>query len=118
MEGVEILEVYVPARVEYLANLYVWLREQLYSHPRPLLQGFSIYEVNGAFRGADQVYEERTAVIRVLLDAGGDTAKERSTHEARIGEIARQFQEITKGQEEELWLVRIPAHRTIVPGAD
>ncbi|MCG3130924.1 MAG: hypothetical protein FLDDKLPJ_01698 [Phycisphaerae bacterium] len=93
MDSVEILEVYVPARVEYLANLYVWLREQLYSRPLPLLHGFSIYEVNGAFRGAERVYEERTAVIRVVLDApdgnpGSPDDRESAAHQARIEELA------------------------------
>jgi len=115
METVEILEVYVPARVEYLANLYVWLREQLFSHPRPLLHGFSIYEVNGAFRGVERVFEERTAVIRIVLETppARDEADEKA-HEARVGEIASKFRKITEEREEELWLIRIPALRTVV----
>lgn len=115
MDDIEILEAYVPARVEYLANLYVWLREQLYSHPRPLLQGFSIYEVNGAFKGVERVYEERTAVIRIVFESPVDADQAESrAYEARIGEIGETLRLITKEQEEEIWLIRIPAHRTII----
>lgn len=115
MDEIEILEVYVPARLEYMANLYVWLRDQLYSHPKPLLHGFSIYEVNGAFRGEKRVFEERTAVIRVVFDVpiGSDDA-DRRAYEARVGEIAARFREITEQREEELWLIRIPARREVI----
>lgn len=114
-DRIEILEVYVPARVEYLANLYVWLREQLYSLPRPLLQGFSIYEVNGAFRGIERVYEERTAVIRVVFAAASvEDEGEQRAHEARVGEIAEEFRKITEEREGEIWLIRVPAYRTVV----
>lgn len=115
MDDVEILEAYVPARIEYLADLYAWLRDQLYSHPRPLLHGFSIYEVNGAFRGKERVHEERTAVIRIIFDVplGSDDA-EAAALEARIGEIGGTLREITQKREEEIWVIRIPAHRTVI----
>lgn len=107
----------MPARVEYLANLYVELREQLYSHPKPLIHGFSIYEVNGAFRGTERVFEERTAIIRIIVDAPStddESDQERRAHENRIGEIAELFLTITDRQEEEVWMMRIPAMRTVV----
>ena len=115
MDNVEIVEAYVPARIEYLADLYAWLRDQLYSHPKPLIHGFSIYEVNGAFRGrGERVFEERTMVIRIILAAPGADDTRAQLHEARIGELARTLREITEGREEELWIVRIPAHRMVV----
>jgi hypothetical protein len=105
--AVEILEAYIPAKLEYLARLYEWLQAQLYSHPKPLLQGFSIYEVNGAFHGKE-VYEERTLVVRVVVES----ARRRR---ARVGDLIRallaELHAITQGKEEELWIIRTPAHR-------
>lgn len=112
MDAIEIIEAYVPARVEYLANLYVWLRQELYSHPKPLLQGFSIYEVNGAFRGTREVYQERTIVIRIVFDAPQeDDDGEARAYEARIREVVGRMKRITEDREEKLWLIRIPARR-------
>ncbi|RJP33782.1 MAG: hypothetical protein C4547_11820 [Phycisphaerales bacterium] len=112
MDQIEIVEAYLPARVEYLANLYEWLREHLYSHPKPLVHGFSIYEVNGAFRGTKDVYQERTTVVRIVFDLprDGDDAESRA-YEARLREIFDTMIRITEKHEEELWLIRIPARR-------
>lgn len=126
-DEVEILEVYLPAKIRYMAKLYQWLSDELfYNRPRlpKLLYGFSIYEVNGAFRSkqkhkkeGDGVSEERTAVVRIVLDTPGPKDdKGRRKHEARIASIAREFQRITDRREEELWLIRTPARRTVVKG--
>jgi len=133
MDEIEILEIYVPARLEYLSDLYVWLREQLYNHPKPLLRGFSIYEVNGGFRDDAEVFEERTVVIRIVLDTPHSTdnakrpeggassdreederpSRDAVTYDARVAEIAQAFRKITKGREKELWLIRIPGRRIL-----
>lgn len=124
MSAVEVLEAYVPARLEYLARLYEWLQAQLYSHPRPLLRGFSIYEVNGAFRGQQTVYEERTLVVRVIFDAPARTRARRLVQDAlerslgaKVEELARallrELRAITGGKEEELWVIRVPGTKVV-----
>ena len=116
---VEIVEIYVPARLEYLSNLYGWLDKELNAGAnQALFRGFSLYEVNGAFRGDVDVYEERTIVIRLIFDlpeaAESDKSDERMRR-GRIGDIIEDVAQITKGQEEELWLIRFNADKFVRP---
>ena len=83
---VDVIEIYVPARLEYLASLYAWLDDELKgARSRALFLGFSLYEVNGAFRGRRKVYEERTIVVRLIFDVDA-CSRERDSREVRIRE--------------------------------
>jgi len=110
---VEVVEAYVPLRLKYLAGLYGWLRDQLIARDQDLFGGFSIYEVNGAFRGeAEEPYEERTVVVRLVLslDDMTDAAEGRARREldVKVRQIVRSIVRITKREEEEVWVLRSP----------
>src|SRR5436190_24036201 len=62
------VEIYLPKRLKHLSELYDFLRNKVTQRLGALvLEGLSIYEVDGVFRGAKQLWEERTLVIRILL---------------------------------------------------
>ena len=104
-----ILEVYVPKRLRYLGRLYTFLFNQLHSSGRKaLLQGYSIYEVDGAFVShisaqEVQVYDEKTLVVRLIYELP------RGNLETRIHDIARKIIELTESREEEIWIIRYQA---------
>ena len=114
---VEIVEIYVPAQLRYLSRLYDWLANELETRrSRALFHGFSLYEVDGAFRGRRKVYQEKTRVVRLTFDLPeGEPAEsvESRSYEARISAIADAVVEITGGAEEEVWILRTPARKTV-----
>jgi hypothetical protein len=63
------VEIYLPKDLKHLSELYSLLRDSVGEGRRGIaLEGFSIYEVDGVFRGANnRVWDERTLVIRILL---------------------------------------------------
>jgi hypothetical protein len=62
------VEIYLPKRLKHLSELYDFLRSKVAQRLGALvLDGLSIYEVDGVFRGAQQLWEERTLIIRILL---------------------------------------------------
>jgi hypothetical protein len=63
------VEIYPPKNLRYLSEVYSFLRDSVRERRGGVgLEGFSIYEVDGVFRGANnQVWDERTLVIRILL---------------------------------------------------
>jgi hypothetical protein len=67
----ECVELYVPKKLEHLSEIFTFLRNKLSEREQGVRQavaidGFSIYEVDGAFYG-EKVYQERTLVIRILF---------------------------------------------------
>ncbi len=65
------VEVYLPKRLKHLSELYEYLRFQLTEQTGDRggvfsIDGFSIYEVDGAWRG-QEITDERTLVIRILF---------------------------------------------------
>ena len=67
----ECVEIYVPKKLENVSELYTYLRKKLTErkagHPQEIpIDGFSLYEVDGAFYGA-RIYEERTIIIRIMF---------------------------------------------------
>ncbi|MBI4579820.1 MAG: hypothetical protein HY718_08965 [Planctomycetes bacterium] len=110
--SVEIVEIYVPRRLDYLSRLYGWLKEEIDKPPfGALLRGFSLYEVSGAYAGGS-LYTEQTIVVRLIFDVEKHIDRERVSHEQRVNEIADSVVDITQNQEEEVWLIRIPAIKT------
>ncbi len=72
----ECVEIYVPKKLEHLSELYNYLRMKLVERRMGAEQavpidGFSMYEVDGAFYG-EQIHEERTIVIRILYNRAGE----------------------------------------------
>jgi hypothetical protein len=109
-ESFECVEIYVPKKLETLSALYSFLSGKLAERSRGISQevaidGFSLYEVDGAFFG-DHIDQERTIVIRILLalpDSGTGAAMI-SKIEILGGEIAP----LVALQEEELWICHYP----------
>lgn len=106
----ECVEIYVPKKLEHLSELYNYLRRKLTERGQGREQqfpidGFSLYEVDGAFHG-EQVHEERTMVIRILLKrtTNDDAASIRHKINALGSEVAATVA-IT---EEELWICHYP----------
>jgi hypothetical protein len=65
------LELYLPKKLKHLSSLYEYLGRRLSEGAETeegafAIDGFSIYEVDGAWRG-QEVTDERTLVVRVLL---------------------------------------------------
>lgn len=109
--SIDVLEIYVPGRLAYLSGLYQWLERELRSpRSRALLHGFSIYDVNGAFRGRKRIYEERTLVVRLVFDIDA-VSRERLSREERISEISRAIIRLTRGREETIWMLRCPGQK-------
>ncbi len=64
---VDCVEIYLPKSIEFLSELYRFLREKVTNRlEQPVLDGFSVYEVDGAFQG-EQFWEQRTLVIRLMI---------------------------------------------------
>jgi hypothetical protein len=105
----ECVEIYVPKKLEHLSELYTFLSNKLDrapgDEPAVAINGFSLYEVDGAFLG-DRVYQERTVVIRILLQRGaqddGDTIR------SRIRDLGREVAETVAFAEDELWICHYP----------
>ena len=102
----ECVEIYVPKKLEHMSELYRLLRAKLTSRQegqtQPLpIDGFSLYEVDGAFFG-DRIYEERTVVIRILFKRTAQDADE-SIRE-KIAQLGREIAATVAYSEKELWI--------------
>src|SRR5438067_83596 len=100
--GVDCVEIYLPKKLSHLSELYNLLRKTV-AEPLNLLRldGFSIYEVDGFFRGvAGKPGEERSLVIRLLLAASSDESQLR----ARVRDFGREIANRVAVGEEEVWI--------------
>src|SRR5256885_17077947 len=100
----ECVEIYLPKRLRHLSELYDFLREKVEQRVGAiLLEGFSIYEVDGVFHGAKQLWEERTLVIRTLLPPSVELPA--VGLQGRIHELGR---DLCKGavEDEEGWMLQ------------
>lgn len=100
------VEIYLPKRLKHLSELYDFLRNKVAQRLGVLvLDGLSIYEVDGVFRGAEQVWEERTLVIRILLPPSAEQPL--IVLQGRISDFGRELCVIA-GDEEEIWISNYP----------
>ena len=104
----ECVEIYVPKKLEHLSELYNYLRKKLADRKAGIEQevpidGFSLYEVDGAFYGTE-VYQERTVVVRILMSQGEDE----SEMQRKINSLGREVAETVAIAEEELWIAHYP----------
>jgi hypothetical protein len=107
------VEIYVPKRLKYLSKLYNYLEEKLQSSKLMLtddptvahIDGFSIYEVDGAFRGEGIQSDERTLVIRIFFKPPVEEAKPsvETSVEAQGREVAK-----IASAEKQVWLSYFP----------
>jgi hypothetical protein len=107
----ECVEIYLPKRLRHLSELYDFLREKVEQRVGAiLLEGFSIYEVDGVFHGAKQLWEERTLVIRTLLPPSVELPA--VVLQGRINELGRDLCMVA-GDEEEIWISNYPQTVTV-----
>jgi hypothetical protein len=112
---VDCIEIYLPKSIEFLSELYQFLRDVVTNRfGRVILDGFSIYEVDGVFRG-ERLWEQRTLVIRLLFPRRfGMTATEADLIvESLGGAIATRV----AAREEEIWICHYPQTLRIFRGA-
>ncbi len=98
------VEIYMPKRLKHLSEIYAYLRQKIQTRVggELALEGFSIYEVDGVFRGKnDQVWEERSLVIRINFLRPLETP--RPMLRAKISDLGADISEIAK-TEEEIWI--------------
>ncbi|HZL34260.1 MAG TPA: hypothetical protein VFC78_03055 [Tepidisphaeraceae bacterium] len=104
IKGIDCVEIYLPKRLSHLSELYNFLRRSVTDRVGSLivLDGFSIYEVDGFFRGAQEPWEERSLVIRILLvrSQGTDELQLR----ARVRDLGREIANKIAVKEEEVWI--------------
>lgn len=105
----ECVEIYVPKKLEHLAQLYRYLQEKLLDRKRGraqtvVIDGFSLYEVDGAFYG-HEIYQERTIVIRILFDRSD---AQEQTIEEKIRLLGSEVAASVAIAEEELWICHYP----------
>jgi hypothetical protein len=105
------VEIYLPKRLKHLSELYDFLRNKVAQRLGALvLDGLSIYEVDGVFRGASQIWEERTLVIRILLPPSAEQPL--VVLQGRINDLGRELC-VVAGDEEEIWIGNYPQTVTV-----
>ena len=96
------VEIYLPKRLDYLSRLYNYLKEQLEApstqeHGLPI-KGFSIYEVDGAWKGTDNICDERTLIIRILFEQPQKDAGH--LLDVRIADLGQHIAEIADNEKQ------------------
>jgi hypothetical protein len=110
---IDCVEIYLPKSLEFLSELYQFLREKVTNRLGPplVLDGFSIYEVDGVFQG-EVLWEQRTLVIRLLSPRPDAHA---ASLEAKINDLGRDVMRIA-AKEEEIWICHYPQQLRIFRG--
>lgn len=106
----ECVEIYIPKQLENLAKLYTFLQSKLVQrkegiHQEAPIDGFSLYEVDGAFFG-HEIYQERTIVIRILFNRSED--EDSQSLARKISVLGREVATSVALHEEELWMCHYP----------
>jgi hypothetical protein len=111
---IDCVEIYLPKSIEFLSELYQFLREKVTNRlNQVVLDGFSIYEVDGVFQG-EHLWEQRTLVIRLLfIRPAGSPA---SVVSGRITDLGRAIATRVATREEEIWICQYPQILTVFPG--
>jgi len=109
------VEVYLPKKLQHLSELYNYLRSKLADRRAGVTQavpidGFSMYEVDGAFLG-DRIYEERTLVIRILFPKDPHAPPE--SLRQQLQELGDEIAQSVALTEEEIWICHAPQTLTV-----
>jgi hypothetical protein len=96
-------EIYVPKRAAYLSGLCRFLHRAVATRDPIRLDGFTVYEVDGAYRGCAGPCEERVCVVRLILPTAIAEAR---TPNPSVLELGRRVLRITRFKEEQVWIVR------------
>jgi hypothetical protein len=106
----ECVEIYIPKTLENLAKLYAFLQQKLMERKNGVPQdvpvdGFSLYEVDGAFYG-HEIYQERTIVIRILFNR--EHVGDNRSIEDNVRALGAEIAATVAMNEEELWVCHYP----------
>jgi hypothetical protein len=108
------IEVYLPKSIEHLSELYRTLRDKTTNRLGGLvLDGFSVYEVDGVFYG-EILWEQRTLVIRILLVRRVDAPP--YLLEATVLELGREIATRVAVREEQIWICHYPQNLSVFTG--
>jgi hypothetical protein len=100
------VEVYLPKRIGFLSKLYRFLRQAVkYRLGGIALDGFSIFEADGVFRG-ERLWEERTLVIQILFVRPVDASE--AFLETKINDLGRELAHRIAPNEEQIWICYFP----------
>ena len=111
---VDCVEIYLPKTIEFLSELYQMLRDKVRNRlGSVVLDGFSIYEVDGVFHG-ETLWEQRTLVIRLLLIRKAATPLD--LLEATVFELGREIATKVAIGEEQIWICHYPQSLRIFTG--
>lgn len=114
MKQIDCVEIYVPKSIEFLSELYQMLREKTKNRLGSLvLDGSSIYEVDGVFHG-EVLWEQRTLVIRILLVRKVDTPSD--LLETTIFDLGREIAIKVAVREEQIWICHYAQNLRIFTG--
>lgn len=111
---VDCVEIYLPKTIEFLAEAYRFLRKKVENRlDQVVLDGFSVYEVDGVFRG-EKLWEQRTLVIRLLLVR--TLGKPEQWLEAMVQELGKEIATQVAPREEQIWICHYPMNLTVFQG--
>jgi hypothetical protein len=111
---VDCVEIYLPKSIEFLSELYRFLRDNVTHRLGPVvLDGFSVYEVDGVFRG-EKFWEQRTLVIRLLLVRPSE--RPASLLSATINDLGKEIAIQVAREEEEIWICHYPQNLVVFRG--
>lgn len=104
VSNVRCVEIYLPKKLKYISKIYDFLRLSVENRISPyVIDGFSIYEVDGTFWSPSGLFEDRTMVIRLLLiQTSGQDERVILT---KINEIGRILSTDIAEEELEIWIV-------------
>jgi hypothetical protein len=108
------VEIYLPKSIEFLSELYQLLRDKTKNRLGSLvLDGFSIYEVDGVFHG-EVLWEQRTLVIRILLVRKAGTPPD--LLERILFELGREIATRVAVREEQIWVCHYAQNLRVFTG--
>jgi hypothetical protein len=111
---VDCVEIYLPKSIDFLSELYQMLRDKTRNRlGSVVLDGFSIYEVDGVFHG-EALWEQRTLVIRILFVRKADTPPD--LLELTIFELGREIATQVAVREEQIWICHYAQNLRIFTG--
>jgi hypothetical protein len=112
---VDCVEIYLPKSIEFLSELYQMLRDKVKQRlGHVVLDGFSVYEVDGVFQGQTTLWEQRTLIIRVLFIRKASTPA--GLLDAVILELGREIATRVAVREEQIWICHYAQNLRIFEG--
>lgn len=112
---IDCVEIYLPKSIEFLAEIYRFLRSKVEDRlEQVVLDGFSVYEVDGVFQG-EKTWEQRTLVIRLLLVR--TLGKPEESVQATVRELGREIASAIAPREEQIWICHYPVTLNVFTGA-